>query len=328
MALHNDSEIFSIYSIDSMSTFDDAYYHQFEPPLWSSIYLILTTILILTLNPLFLVVISRVKNIPTPTKVFLASLTISNFVMGFWIFLQITMTILHIDILSADSFLSLLHSYGNTMVILLHCFISLVLLTIDRYLAIVCCVQYRRLMTTHRSLYIVCCTWVSVVIICIIRVSLAYRSMDGAFPTGIFVCIFTGLILIGLVIMVVLYFHILIIARRHQVLCNAQFAAVNTPRRIQTQYFTTVILILAFVLVCWAPVAICWLLSINGLVQRNILEVTYLIVFITNWADGIIFYMRNKQFRKVLHKMASNGIGTLRQICKCRKTSNSAIQQA
>ena len=311
--------------MDNMPTLDN------ESSLWCSIYLGVTTVLILTLNPLFLVVIRRVENIPTSTKIFLVSLTISDLGVGLFAVLPTTvMRIFNLSIIYIP-LLSHLTSFSVTQ-----SFISLLLLTIDRYLAIAWCLHYPRLMTTRRSRIIVVCSWVLLVII-LATIAGLELSLDRFNFVLMYIHIYTfiGLVLLGLVIIVVLYIHILIIARRHQAQRNArenQFAAENnTPRRIQTKPFTTVILILIFVVVCWAPLPILSVLQVtvpDNSITLTMDQVARFTVFITSWADGIILYMRNRQFRKVIHKMVSNGFGTLRQKCKRRQTSNSAIQQA
>ncbi|XP_038074875.1 beta-2 adrenergic receptor-like [Patiria miniata] len=112
----------------------------------------LTFVLILTLNPICLVVLHRASGIQETTKVFMASLSVSDICIGLFLVLDF----------NGEWVLSFLctawgvsaPSFGALSIF------SLVLLTVDRFVAIVYSLRYPTLMTLKKAEIIVAITWI------------------------------------------------------------------------------------------------------------------------------------------------------------------------
>lgn len=295
-------------------------------PMLPIILLVLTCVLTLTLNPLYLVVNRQVKDVPTATKIFLASRTVSDFSMGIVVLLRIViiMTCLHEHVYM---WLTAVASFMNLFV-LSECFLSLLLLTIDRYLAIAQCLHYPRLVTTHRAKMAVCCSWVVSAFLTTFYNVCGILRMYNIFDY--FIIFLVILCLFGLFIIVGLNIHVLIIARRHVtqgIKWENQFEAENITPRVQRAHFKsfgTVFIMVVFILICWLPVCLVYLFALlgNNTEMLNIngsLKLAVQIVFLcSNWADGLVLYTRNRSFRQVLHKVVSTNFRALTQKCRSR----------
>ncbi|XP_038053987.1 beta-1 adrenergic receptor-like [Patiria miniata] len=118
------------------------------------ILLVITTILLLTLNPLCLVVLRHVRSIQETTKIFLRSMTIADLGMG--LFQALPMTVLAISetehigevFCQVLSFAGEIFIYGPQM--------SILLLTVDRYISVVYALRYPSLVTVKRARISVC----------------------------------------------------------------------------------------------------------------------------------------------------------------------------
>ncbi|XP_038069149.1 C-X-C chemokine receptor type 2-like [Patiria miniata] len=104
------------------------------------ILLSITTILLLTLNPLCLVVLRHVCSIQETTKIFLRSMTVAD--LGVGLFRALPMTVLVISetehigdaLCKVLSFVDCILSFSPQM--------SLLLLTVDRYISVVHALRY------------------------------------------------------------------------------------------------------------------------------------------------------------------------------------------
>ncbi|XP_038069204.1 C-X-C chemokine receptor type 2-like [Patiria miniata] len=119
------------------------------------ILLVITTILLLTLNPLCLVVLRHVRSIQETTKIFLRSMTVAD--LGIGLFQALPMTVLAISETEhiSDVFCSVL-SFAQCIAIYSPQ-ISLLLLTVDRYISVVHALRYPSLVTVKRARISVCC---------------------------------------------------------------------------------------------------------------------------------------------------------------------------
>ena len=274
-------------------------------------FLIFNCLLTLTLNPLYLIVIRRVKNIPTSTKIFLASLAVSDFSMG--LFVMLLRYIISYSCLEVEWDLLYIIRVILQLVFTMVCFFSLVLLTIDRYLAIARCLHYPRLVTTRRAKVAVCCGWLVAVALSLLSVTLSMLSFNIIFFSLYFI-IFVP----GLVIIVVLNVHVLVIARRHvtqRIKREKQFKAENrnTRRALRAHFksFVNVFITVIFIFICWIPLMFRRFIGFNN-------YTAIMIFYCSNWANGLVFYLRNKSFRQVLHKMVSTNFRALIQKCRPR----------
>ncbi|XP_038045910.1 melanocortin receptor 4-like [Patiria miniata] len=218
---------------------------------------IVSTTLTVTINPLCLTVIYRTANIPKPSKIFMASLTISDIGLGIMGFVT-NMVLVNTTIgptSRAAPFVFL------TLIFILQSLLSLLLLTVDRYISAAWCLQYPSLMTTHRSKILVACSWVSSTLVSAVTAVLVFIGGKVMEPMA-FVTSFN---LAGLVLIVIMYVHILVIANRHtrRVAQYKQPAGCNdAPQRINIRSFTTVMIIVAVIMASWAPYLVVVLLSL------------------------------------------------------------------
>ncbi|XP_038053978.1 beta-1 adrenergic receptor-like [Patiria miniata] len=118
------------------------------------ILLVITTILLLTLNPLCLVVLRHVRSIQETTKIFLRSMTIADLSMG--LFQALPMTVLAISETEhiGEVFCQVLSFAGE--IVLYSPQMSLLLLTVDRYISVVYALRYPSLVTVKRARISVC----------------------------------------------------------------------------------------------------------------------------------------------------------------------------
>ena len=271
-------------------------------------------VLILTLNPLFLTVIYRVADLQPATRVFMSFLSLSDLGMGLFALLPKTICNYwyYVECLEINSVSLPLVFFCIFFILCSH---SLVFLTIDRYLIIAHCLQYPHWMTLRRSLVAVACSLVLAIVIPATGSSLRINEIQS-----IMIFLFLGTMLIALVAILALNLHVLVIARRQARRIAQENQAAgrgNGPPRISIKAFTTVTCAMVLITLGWFPYIVTVLLSEKGTYNLISDYFTLTLFCMTNWADGIILYMPNRQFRKVLYKMMSACITALRRKCKC-----------
>ena len=211
----------------------------------------LTIVLILTLNPLSLITLRRVASFQLTTKIFLASLTVNDLVVGLCL-----VTVLLIRHIHGKWQLGamLCITYRTVRNLTLHLSIySLLLLTIDRYLAIVWCLHYPRLMTVHRSKVIVVLGWLTSLLISSLNSVWTYTTSNTCdFTDGVMEYVFVRIVIVEFICIFALYMHMLVIAR-HQARRIAQENQPNAPQRISTKSLTTVFIIFTALIIGWGP---------------------------------------------------------------------------
>ena len=117
----------------------------------------LTVILILILSPTCLVVLRRASGIQDTTKIFMAGLTVADICVGlFWVLPELIANLAGEWVLG--EFLCTAWGVAAVSFFTLS-ILSLVLLTVDRFLAIVYSLRYPTLMTPTTAKLIVAVTW-------------------------------------------------------------------------------------------------------------------------------------------------------------------------
>ncbi|XP_038044546.1 melanocortin receptor 4-like [Patiria miniata] len=256
-------------------------------------------ILTMTINPVCLLVIRQMANMQPTTKNFMTLLLVSK--MGFGIFVLIPSMIRTYVVFAEGSFWWILGFICN-VVFTLQSFLSLLILTVDRYLAVAWCLHYPRLMTIRRSKIIISISWAVGLIYGLIFIINA--SSDAGIILNFTVIV---IIFIGIVLIVTLYLHILVIARRQArriAQDNQAVAGNNAPQRVSTKSFTTIFIIVTVVLLCWIPVCLLDLLATSGVsVSPVIFRGSQVLFTTTNWIDAVIFCARNKEFQETVPKL-------------------------
>ena len=282
-------------------------------------YVLLTVILIFMLNPLCLVVLRRLSGIQETTKLFMMSLTISDLCTG--IFSGIPMLTYNISqTWVLGDFLCRMFGITFTTFFTLNLF-SLVLLTIDRFIAIVSPLRYPTLMTPTRAKVIIAC-------VCSLTVTINAIFFGIIVPAQVvgeneaLLCLYRCdnclyiwicILVISLGIILILYVYILKVAR-HQVRCIAEQNNIgnnpdeqNAPRRISTRSATTVFIITGAVCLAWIPMIIFLLLKAKHIIKsKDILDVGELLFYSNSWLNVVIYYFRNREFRQALHNLVSS----------------------
>ncbi|XP_038077148.1 octopamine receptor beta-2R-like [Patiria miniata] len=277
----------------------------------------LTVVLILTLNPICLVVLHRASGIQETTKVFMASLTVSDICIGlFWVLPELTQHFNRKWVLG--SFLctvwgvSLL-SFGGLSVF------SLVLLTVDRFFAIVYSLRYPTLMTLKKAKIIVAITWSMTLTFNIIVFGIFLPNAISPFKCyvmwsnfKIFATIVVSVIAISLVTIFILYMYILNVARQQarriaaQNQISVELGDQNAPQRVSTKSATTVFIITMTVFICWIPSII---YTVNFSISATYPTSSYItnLIFATNsWLNVVIYYLRNRELRQTLHELIAS----------------------
>ena len=280
----------------------------------------LTGVLIVVLNPLCLIALHRASGIQETTKTFMASLTLSDLCGG--IFYVASQLIYHItNEWFLGDFLCIL--WGATISIFMTLSsISLFLLSVDRFIAVIYPLRYPTLMTPKRSKLITILLWAATFTLYSIIHATFSESNVSRRSTSICeygACKFCFIIYISamavpLTAILLLYMHILRVARR-QARCIAAQGQINNPpggqeapQPISTKSTTTVFIITGALIICWTPTIVTlFLVSRGSLSSDHIVNIIAEIMYLTNgWLNVVIYYWRNKQLRQALHGLVSS----------------------
>ncbi|XP_038057229.1 beta-1 adrenergic receptor-like [Patiria miniata] len=314
-------------NVTSNSTADTIENEQESPTLYIfvTIFNTLTVLLIFLLNPLMLFTLRRVTSVQTTTKIFMASLTLSDLLNGaFWILRIVEITAgswLLGDFLCAASDVCTILFDGLSI-------LSLLLLTMDRYIAISRPLRYLSMMSVFRSKLIVCSTWAVSILFCIliygihaysiiVQNGLSRVCLGGKYDWRVFLTI--TVIIISLATIFILYAHITIIARNQARRIAAENQAGNGQggQRINTRSTTTIIIITGTLIITWIPSVIrLAIVSQNQWGTSNkylAFMLTQALVLSNGWMNVIIYYLRNKDLRMALRSLLSNWHHTLVQ---------------
>ena len=293
--------------------------------LFINIFAIPSVALNLLLNPLMLLVLYHVTTIQQSTKIFLASLTLSDLCIGLHWGLLLTETITKTWLLG-----DILCEVSGVITFAMRslCIFSLLLLTVDRYIAISHPLRYSTLMTAFRSKIIVCATWVTNIIL--------YTLLYGTYNQRIVVeivdlrlcvwveydwriCITISTAVAVLATIFILYIRISLIARRHaRRIATDNQAGIGQggqriPQQVNTRSTTTIVIITGTLIITWIPSTILLVIVLgNSISEISDYDVVYQahilteILFTANsWLNVVIYYLRNRDLRQTLHSLLS-----------------------
>lgn len=275
----------------------------------------ISLVLVFTLNSLCLIVLRRVTNFQTTTKIFLALMTVNDLVGGVQVLFEITISPINV-------------AFCHVLVVVkLSVFqisaYSLLLLTIDRYLAIAWCIHYPRLMTDRRAIILVVTGWLFLTTLCS-AAEVIYTLQNPALCSLQIASTELEILLLALPVLdviciFVMYIHILMIARR-QARRIAQENQPNGPQRISTKSLTTLLIITLTLLLgltsSASRVAFFFFRFFVSADLRYILDISFKLLFCTNsWMNVMVYYWRNQEFREELKRVVSVGFQKLKR-CK------------
>ena len=281
-----------------------------------------TTLLIVTLNPLCLVVLHHVESIQATTKVFLRSM--SSAAIGTGIFMAFPMTVSAIS--QRWLFGEALCGIQSFVVVPFFCesVLSILYLTVDRYLSVVYALQYSTLVTVKRARIAVCCKWAALVLLPIILGFIAewktvYSGQDRLCgfhleKVGLLLiqAVYTCTTVVSLLIILVAYTKMMLISRQHARRIHADNQLGNqplgnhpvAPQNNKSLHTLLFIILTAFVLNL-LPLLYVTALEFYSERNSNLLSLFMfqLPPLTVSWLNAIVYYLRNTGFRKVAFRL-------------------------
>ena len=280
-----------------------------------------TLALILVLNSVCLVVLRKVRGIPETTKLFMMSLTLSDLCTGTFYGIPILYYSMSTSWIISAAYCTILPFIIITLVTINAS--SMVMLTIDRFLAITYSLHYPRLMTLKRSKVTVTLVWTLTLVIYSASFYILDRTQHKEMSNEqVFLCgtlsnrmlfLFIAITGVSLGTILTLYAYILKVARRQARLIAAQNTIgniegrQNIPGPISTKSATTVIIITGTACLCWIPFTMLASISSNDLMMPFSIKIIALTLYCTkSWLNCIIYYWRNREFKQALHNFRSS----------------------
>ncbi|XP_038057356.1 melanocortin receptor 4-like [Patiria miniata] len=266
----------------------------------------------LLLNPLMLFTLRRVTSIQPTTKIFMASLTLSDLCNSLWWILNL------IALFNGTWFMGEFLCAVNLVMSLLFNALSvgaLLLLTVDRYIAISRPLRYPSIMTVLKSKIIVCSTWATITVSSILIYGIDHNTIL-VIGHNKKICVAktydwrtNSLLVLGalqLLTIFILYAHITLIARNQARRIAAENQAGNGQggRGINTRSATTIIIITGTLIITWIPTLIRLAIATQNQWEPYdrylALMFTQALVLSNGWMNVIIYYLRNKDLRQAL----------------------------
>ncbi|XP_038059767.1 beta-2 adrenergic receptor-like [Patiria miniata] len=287
--------------------------------IFANVLMILVIILIVLLNSFALFVLRRFSTLPDSTKLYMTSLTMADLCIGLFCALPNEIEIANKRWVLGD-FLCTLWGiiYPGCLQI---SFLSLLLLTVDRFIAIVHSLRYHDIMTPRRSKITVALVWA----FSLLESAILFGFVTPATVTEetYFICNYvfrdvyqyTAIIslAIPLIIILVIYLYILHVARRQARRISAQqhiscsMEEQNTPQRMSTKSATTVFIITGSVVLCWTPSIILLVLYTQQVILQEAYNViSKAVLFSNSWLNVVIYYWRKKELRQTIHQWAAS----------------------
>ena len=285
-----------------------------------------TSILIITLGLFSLFVLPKVSSIQDTTKVFLRSMTVANLGVGFVIAVPATLSVICEN--CGDSTLCGIKAFLG---IILTCVsnLSLLILTVDRYISVVHALQYNALVTVRRARIAVCCVWG---IGTLLATSLGFlNEWRSIFSLKTMMCVFyldkvhqeyiqymmvisLCITTSSLLVVLITYTRLFIISRHHARQINAlnnQLAlARNQPEPPRPNHKAVHTMLLIVLVACFASLpAVILTFCFSVFQQDSNITVFFLSVFpsLTNsWSNEMIYYLRNAGFRQTARTLVTS----------------------
>lgn len=278
------------------------------------ILMMIAGILVLALNSLCLFVLHRTTAITESTKVFMISLNSSDLILGVAHILP-TAVLYMVGHWPFGIFICRLYTLlGN--VLFDASLLSLLLLTIDRYIGTFFPLRYPSLMTMKRSRLLVCAVW----ILLFIQVTLLYMYIFNDWHieenvreqclwpwqrTQQSTIILVVQITVPTVLITVLYIKMMLTALKHAQRINQEEQAQNhlegnRSYKAHRKSLTTVVIVSAALYVSFIPTVITNVMEdvFKVDIPEEVSGIVYIFHISNSWLNVIIYFLRNKELRK------------------------------
>ena len=282
---------------------------------------LVTSVLVLVLNAACFMILGRVNDFSDTTKVFLRSMTINDLCLGMFMYVPM----IGVSIQGGEwpfgdycYFMGWISMASNIM-----SYVSVLLVTIDRYIAVVRPLRYEILLSSHRAVKIVCISWLSVNLITF--VALKQSNWTITYNRDVRACLLNNPSNISIyslftitaalcIATIAMYGHILKIARGHSIRIRALETNDNAvPVRPSRKSFNTALLVNGSFIICWTPGSIIAYMNVLMAIQvPQAVLVTAQIMYATqSWLNVFIYYIRNKAFKETANKLFVRAIGPI-----------------
>ncbi|XP_033631564.1 probable G-protein coupled receptor 21 [Asterias rubens] len=270
----------------------------------------ITTVLILFFNTMCLIILPKVGEFHHSTRIFLQSMTVSDLMLGVFFYFPMTgIWLTGSGVWPYGDALCYIQAWMIRQA-LPACSISLLLVTTDRYIAVVYPLKYKTLLTSRRAKIIVCILWIMTNIYTLILTALS--QWKNKYNDVLFLCQFgettntlaafivTVLTLFVVVVIILMYVQILHIARsqvsriatqHHLVTIDGEW---QSPQ-INRKSFTTIFIVTMVLFVGWLPSIAMGLMRKNFSPQLRVSS--QILLASVSWLNVIVYYVRNKAFR-------------------------------
>lgn len=265
-------------------------------------------ILIGLLNGMTIAAFLKYKQLRTTTNTLLMSLTVSDALLAIPL-----MTIKYMRYISTDNLFRclLIYSYISQNLSLIMSLISFLLISIERWFAVVFPFKFKTKVTLQRTRAVVICAWIYGILVVTVMcayyiaqkpVSFLRRGFQAneVFPTAMMIIFFQGHPAFCAIASTCLFIHIYIILHKR----NIQIAPMQ-PRSVveQTTRKTTKLtaIILGTFLICWLPFTLVSYTAERFLLQpagRVVYSLLFCLVTANSFMNFFIYAGRNKTFRK------------------------------
>ena len=280
---------------------------------------LVTSVLVLVLNAACFMILGRVNDFSDTTKVFLRSMTINDLCLGIFVHVPtIGLSIQGGEWPFGDYcyFMGWITIVSNIM-----SYVSVLLVTIDRYIAVVRLLRYEILLSSHRAVKIVCFSWLSVNLITFVAFIQSNWTITYNRDTRTCIFYYSSNILLSSVLSITaalclvniaMYCHILKIARWHRIRIRALETNDNAvPVRPSRKSFNTALLVNGSFIICLTPGSI--IAYMNALmaiqVPQAVLVTAQIMYGTQSWLNVFIYYIRNKAFKETANKLFFRATG-------------------
>ena len=200
-------------------------------------------------------------------------------------------------------------------------YVSVLLVTIDRYIAVVRPLRYEILLSSHRAVKIVCFSWLSVNLITF--VVFLQSNWTITYNRDVRACLFNNPSNISIhslftinaalcIANIAMYGHILKIARWHSIRIRALETNDNAvPVRPSRKSFNTALLVNGSFIICLMPVSIIAYtnLFMAILVPQAVVVTAQILLATQSWLNVFIYYIRNKAFKETANTLFFRATG-------------------